>query len=301
MLQEVLPDQSTTELWLEPISYDMLEANDLLSKRHSFLRLDIFAHVDDMPPQWNTMNLCMLAFYLPIIAYMQHKLPAYLIPRINSDGLVQPRLGHATPSRRNQMALGLNRRLGLFCLTNCVYCDPMMHGSLFRAWRKYTFLVWPRFISSFLVWPDLSRVMSGMCWDVLRLRLAKTKIQDVRFLLGEAWGKLGVLVGGPEKTCRTNWWNPNPRGTFIARDFLWYLVPSWVKTAGGHLELFWVCQWADWTPTTWCRGTTGASKSVKGWCHLTAGPVKCVGFKAWTLEFQCAMGTGSGGFQNLAT
>lgn len=42
------------------ISCDMLEANDLLSKRHSFLRLDVLAHVDDMPPQWNTMNLCML-------------------------------------------------------------------------------------------------------------------------------------------------------------------------------------------------------------------------------------------------
>ena len=117
----------------------------------------------------------------------------------NSDGLVQPRLGHATPARRNQMALGLNRHLGLslsdkWCLLRSYdawFIVPVLK-------KIYIFSLTP-IHSSFLVWPDLSRVMSGMCWDVLRLRLAKTKIQDLWFLLGEAWGKLGVLVGALKK------------------------------------------------------------------------------------------------------
>ena len=117
----------------------------------------------------------------------------------NSDGLVQPRLGHATPARRNQMALGLNRHLGLFCLTNCVYCDPMMHGSLFRSWRKNPFLVWPRFISSFLVWPDLSRVMSGMCWDVLRLKVSQDQDPGPLVFVGRSLRKTWCVSRGPWK------------------------------------------------------------------------------------------------------
>ena len=155
----------------------------------------------------------------------------------NSDGLVQPRLGHATPARRNQMALGLNRHLGLFCLTNCVYCDPMMHGSLFLSRRKYTFLVWPRFISTFLVWPDLSRVMSGMRWDVLRLRLAKTKTQDVWFLLGEAWGKLGVLVGALKKLVEQAD-EAQISGEHSLPEIFCSWLPSWAKQQEGTLNYF---------------------------------------------------------------
>lgn len=117
----------------------------------------------------------------------------------NSDGLAQPRLGHATPARRNQMALGLNPHLGLFCLTNGVYCDPMMHGSLFRSWRKKSiFSLTPIHLVIF----SLTRFISCDVGDVLRCVATKvSQDQDPgrSVFVGRSLRKTWCVSRGPWK------------------------------------------------------------------------------------------------------
>ena len=146
----------------------------------------------------------MLAFYLPIIAYMQHKLPAYLIPRRKLGWFGTAEVGTCHPCKAQPN--GPRPQSTPWAFLSDKLC-------LLRSYDAWFIVLVPKKIYIFSLTPihldilSLTRFISCDVGDALRCVATKvSQDQDPGRLVfvGRSLRKTWCVSRGPEKTCRTS-------------------------------------------------------------------------------------------------